>query len=442
MPRVRVRVVVPAALAGIVAIVGARVLILLPRPAATAFVDDWDRNTAATASAAFRAVQADPALHRLAIEKTAAAYRQGGWPAASQVFFRIIDSRVNAYAGDEAALACHAAWQAVFRALRPAPHLCRQAIEHGTEDLPAGVARAEIGRKEAACDAMTSDGGERRLAIDPPHRMSTQQFNAAFAHALDGPKPLTGAERRAVSDSAAVGVAGDAALCSGRVAQGDNIAALPPAQAASYVRASYAVKPDDFVYLRPDTTEGQNGPPPDLHCAAAGTRFTLSMEARANGRPVVWESLGQRGWDCRLRSSLSGEHGLFMWDNDYAPANAMRQLWPLAVGKTAHCHCTFGGTNDYRVSGVSRYWLPWGRVESYAIDETTNAADGEPLYTVTRYWAPSLGFFVGYRTVSMQGTWPDGGEPDWQLVAVQTERVASAPAPLPKVFGPGFIPQP
>jgi hypothetical protein len=100
----------------------------------------------------------------------------------------------------------------------------------------------------------------------------------------------------------------------------------------------------------------------------------------------------------------------------------MRLLWPLRVGKTATCICGAPGGNPgrrYKVAGFGPYWLPFGTVQAYAIEQRVSGADGATDYKLTKYWAPSLGFLIGQRTEVFRGKWPQGVLPDWQAIAMQ-----------------------
>ena len=164
-------------------------------------------------------------------------------------------------------------------------------------------------------------------------------------------------------------------------------------------------------------------PPAEFHCAAPGTRFILSMEQSSDGRPITWTMQSQEGWDCRIHSSASGDRGL--WSNRDDRNNPIRLLWPLQLGKSVPCPCGNGGHLLYRVSSHQEVWLPIGRVDAYGIDEVALNDAGEPIYTITHYWAPSLGFIIGQRAVEQKGSAPDETAPDWQVVAIEPPETAA-----------------
>ncbi|HTZ70144.1 MAG TPA: hypothetical protein VMB71_05780 [Acetobacteraceae bacterium] len=420
MARVRLRVVLPAIAVGLIAIMSANAAYLVWRTPYRAFVEDWDSNVARTQPAIWPAIQADPVLHRLMIEKTAAAFQRAGWTGAKAVFFRIVASRIQANAGDAATLACDAAWRNVYRALLPDPASCA-IVARGSDDVSSKLAGAEIAHAHAVCNRAIEDGAVRRLSPDPPGQMTDQEYYDTYTAAMNGPRPLTPAEQTSLRD---IAPADAAALCTGQIAHGDNVAALPAAQAARYLRHEYASEDQGgFDYAGPAPAEFAGDPPSDYRCAAAGTRFTLSMEASRDGEPIVWESLGRTGWDCRLRSSLSGVRGL--WGSDAEPPWALtdgndstiRLLWPLKVGKTVTCACHPGFLTAFRITGYDRYWLPWASPYAYAIEEKISTLAGVPQYASTRYWAPELGFVIGQHTIVWHGAWPNAA-PDWQLVAM------------------------
>jgi hypothetical protein len=202
------------------------------------------------------------------------------------------------------------------------------------------------------------------------------------------------------------------------------IAALPRAEAARFARHEYANQGSGgFDYMPPAPPLPAGEPPADFTCAPAGTRFVLTMEATATGLPIVWESLGQKGWDCRIRSTVSGEHSIWNWTANDDQANTLRQLWPLQVGKRA---------GSRRVVSYGPYWLPWGTVNAYAIEETTNDKAGAPWYRSTVYWAPSLGFEIGRHMQVLHGAWPDDAGPDFQTVAMLPPAAAET-APWPSL---------
>ena len=411
MQKVRLRVVLPAILGGALLLGallgGGEMAYLLMRSPDRAFREQWDSNTAATAPAVYPAIQADPVLRQLMVDKSAAAFAQGGWPAAKTIFHLIVNARITAFAGDDTILACQAAWRDVYAALQPTPRLCDQFAVGGADALPKTVAVAEIAHANQACNAAIADGGQRRLGLAPPDGMSAAEYSAAWLRAMDDPKPLTTRQRSVMNDGLP---ADDPDYCTTRVAFADNIAALPRAEAARFARDVYANQGSGgFDYTPPAPSLPAGEPPADFTCAPAGTRFVLTMEATATGLPIVWESLGQKGWDCRIRSTVSGEHSIWNWTANDDQANTLRQLWPLQVGKRA---------GSRRVVSYGPYWLPWGTVNAYAIEETTNDKAGAPWYRSTVYWAPSLGFEIGRHMQVLHGAWPDDAGPDFQTVAM------------------------
>jgi hypothetical protein len=332
MQPVRLRIILPPILGGVLVIGGGSAAYLHFRTPARAFRDQWDANIAATAPAVYPAMQADPVLRQFLLDKSEAAFERGGWHAANKVFYDIVGARITAFAGDRATLECAKGWRNVYQALQATPKLCRQMDELGPKSLPHGTAANALKQEEAACEAAIEDGGQQRLLPNPPSHMIPDEQTATYNRTLDAPAPLTPAERAALDDSAP---ADDAAYCSAIVKHDDNIASMPLPTAARYLRALYASQDDGkFEYTPPGAPLYVGDPPADFTCAAAGTRFILSMESTADGKPVTWESLGRKGWDCQIRSSLTGVHGL--WTSDSRDEyNALRLLWPLKNGKTA-----------------------------------------------------------------------------------------------------------
>jgi hypothetical protein len=80
--------------------------------------------------------------------------------------------------------------------------------------------------------------------------------------------------------------------------------------------------------------------------------------------------------------------------------------------------CSRPNTSVLKVISNDQYWLPFGWVQAYAIENNISDPDGAPLYSITKYWSPALGFLIGQRTVVTKGPWPQEVAPDWQLVAI------------------------
>jgi hypothetical protein len=393
---------------------GGYVAYLVLRSPAAAYTDDFDTNLARSQPVLWPAIQADPILRKLVFDKTKAAYLRGGWPAASVVFYQIVHSRMQAFASDDATLACHQAWQDVFRALRPTPHACRLLQTGGTSALPPGLAASQIAHASSVCNAAAVDGARLHQYSGGPQPATDEEQRAIAATAMDKPNPLPDNERSARNGG---GPADDALLCQAAIDFEDNIAALPASVAARYMRYSYAVEDrGDFIYVPPASPLAPGDPPAEFHCPATGTNFTLSMYGQ-NGRPITWRSLGQAGWDCVLQSSATGRRGLWT-DLDDDSANELRLLWPVQLGKTANCRCEGENTSVLKVISNDQYWLPFGWVQAYAIENNISDPDGAPLYSITKYWSPALGFLIGQRTVVTKGPWPQEVAPDWQLVAI------------------------
>jgi hypothetical protein len=144
------------------------------------------------------------------------------------------------------------------------------------------------------------------------------------------------------------------------------------------------------------------------------------MEGSSDGLPITWTSLGQHGWDCRMRSSATGERDLM----GTGRRNPLRQLWPLAPGRGVGPVDTVepDGTQArtmFRIAGVARYWLPWRSVDAVALDEEVSEG-GTLAYVVTHYWSPDLGWKIGQRSRAVHGSLPNYLAPDWQVIAEAT----------------------
>jgi hypothetical protein len=417
---VRLKVVLLGSLACLLIIsaaVGGLVAYAAWRTPARAYAQDFDRNLAMSEPRLWPAIQADPALRQELLEKSGAAYLRGGWPAATHVFYGIIRAELEAYGGDAQTLACHVAWQNIFRALLDHPKACRLVQTYGTDGVPDGLAKAEIARMNQVCDEATLDGEQRRNLPNPPRSSSEAEYRTVWNSTLTSPKPLSDDEKRALTQP---GKPDEAAWCRGTVDQGDNLTAQPREIAARILRYQFGGAETGAVELdQPAPPAGPVAAPASLTCAATGTRFTLSMAGR-DGRPITWTSTGAHGWDCALQSSASGRRGVFT-DLGGDTGNPLKLLWPLSIGKTANCGCEGEQSGVFKIVSLDRYWLPFGWVQAYAIEEDISSWDGAPLYKITKYWSPELGFVIGQHTEVDHGDWPDNVAPDWQVVAMDRQ---------------------
>jgi hypothetical protein len=393
-------------LLAILAFVAFSVLEMLSPTDMQHYARDFDTSVSQIEPAVASVLRADPALRTEMLRQTKAAYDTGGWAAASQLFIHLKYTLIQNYADDRTTLACGKSYIHIARALLPIPSLCRAyLLGNGTDPR---VGQVMIANRKP-CDDAILDGGRRRLAGTQPPRMTDASIRAAFIRSYDGPSPLSNAERDALSDP----TSDDRLMCVASIKLLDNIAALPDAQAAMVTRARFNGEgsPASYPVSMPVTP-----PPPSLTFAPAGTVFTLSMEGR-DGKPITWTSLGQDGWDCRIRSSASGLRPL------WGPPrfNPIRVLWPLEVGETKKLPGeTPGGLPEtllYHVASLATYQLPFGPVKAYAI-EVSYLVNGRSQYMMTHYWSPDLGFKIGQRTETKLGLAPDDTAPDWQLISV------------------------
>ena len=393
--------------------IGARARYLAWRTPAHEYARNFDANLAASEPRIWPAVNADPNLRQLMLERTQAAFLRGGWPASSTVFWHIVHARMSAFGGDDATLACHAAWQDIRRLALSDPHACRLLESKGANAVTGPLAATEIDRATRLCNDAAVEGGELRSLPNPPARATWAEHLKLESLTMTSPRPLPADEVAALTRPQD---ADDATLCRARIDQGDNLAAQRIDVAARDLRFEYASEENTGFDPHPvATVPAIDVPPADLTCAPAGVMFTLSMYG-GNGRPITWTSLGRRGWDCALLSSASGLRGA--WSSLKGQSNnALRLLWPLSVGKSAEYSRGQDGGGVFRVASYDRYWLPFGWVQAYAIEEDVSAWNGDLLYSTTKYWSPELGFVIGQRTRMVRGDWPDSVAPDWQLVA-------------------------
>jgi len=372
------------------------------------YTHDFDDSVARREPAVAAIFAADPALRDTMLRETKLAYDEGGWTAATARFQEMKRQLIQAYAGDDTTLACAAAWVQIARDLLPTPALCRAYLQGDYSD-PELQRRMTI--SDAPCTRAVIDGGRRRAAGEHPKLMSDAEFDDAYKRGFDGPTPLSAEEKAAFLDPHA----DDRLICRASLKLEENYLNLPRGQAALYARTEISARrePVPLNAILPSAPS-----PASFHCAEAGTIFTLSMEQR-DGRPITWTSLGQSGWDCRVRSSATSRQYLSE-GNDRT--NPIRMLWPLGVGKTADIsgYTTNYATETHRfaVTSYLSYWLPIGWVKAYAIDDTASVG-GQVRYIMTHYWSPDLGFKIGQRTQVKSGGWPDNTAPDWQLIALQ-----------------------
>jgi len=364
----------------------------------------FDRNLTQSQPTLAPIVLGDPTLRDLMLTQTQLAFEQGGWDQASTAFHQVVRSELTVYASDAEILACDQAWRDVRRSFLGRPELCR-AYKLGLFQTP-GFAEATR-PAVAACERAAVDGGRRRLTAIQPETMTSARYNKLYDRALLDPAPLTQAESDALDDP-------DAALhCQAATKLDDNLAALPPQTRALMVRTNYRTERDRVALPRAATAHAD--PPPDLRCPPAGTQLTLSMQA--NGLPVQWQVRGQQGLDCNYFSSVSGNRVLWYTMG----INPLKAMWPIEVGKaTRYPGKTAAGlsvVNTVRVSAKAEYWLAWGRVEAFTIDEEVEAADTH--YVISHYWSPALGFLIGERSRVIKGALPSSVAPDWQLVSVE-----------------------
>ncbi len=363
-------------------------------------------------------LRADPALRQEIDAKQILAFDHGGRTAANYIFWNIVNSRLTAAAGDDAIRACSYGFVALYRALAGRPHLCREIAIGQLSRIDGGPGEVELARATDLCDTAMEDGARHQAA--PPPYLYGDSYDAAMSRVMQGPDAFTAADLAAMADLQS---ASDAAVCIEETKRLGNLASLPPTDSASLIRSTY-VSGAYFAILDAQPKVGEPRAE-DLHCAAAGTRFVLTTFLQ-NGRPNVWTSLGRHGFDCALDSAATGKRGVFgtlYSDLREGPdPNPLRMLWPLAVGKSVSLtYIPVNGKPEQqrdRIASYKRYWLPWGYVEAFEIEQ--EVWRGDDHYIVTHYWAPSLGFVIGRGTRAIAGRVPEeiGHEFDYQVVAM------------------------
>ena len=367
---------------------------------------DFDASTRARYPAMAAIMDADPELRRAILHDTEQAYGKGGGPAATARFNALAWEQVVIYAGDAEVLACNAEWTKREQSILRDPEGCSGFV---AGQFTSAAGQAVTAQPSPACDAAIRDGARHRHDGLPPRVLSDAEFRQVSEQVKQGPARLTAEEQEAASGRAR----DDGVLCRAQAKVSANEAALPQGIAARLLRTRFqygALYPQPTPPHVPHTLA-----PPELRCPPSGTVFTLSMQARDNGRPVTWVSGGQAGWDCVMISSVSGRRRL--WDT--LDENPLQLLWPLQVGKTAEmAPGTDGTATSLRVTGHATYWLPFGQVGAYTIDATVSA-NGRVLYTTTYYWSPELGWKIGQHTSVWSGPWPNTATPDWQVVAME-----------------------
>jgi hypothetical protein len=385
------------------------------------YKSDFDRNVQLHSPRLAGVLQANRAL-RLEIENKQRLAFHYGAPTASGMFWTIVASRLLAAAGDPAIRACQAAYTDVFRASAAHPHLCRQLVRAEIPLKDTGLSVSDVARADMACDLAYQDGAQRQSA--PPPYLYGDAWYAAVARAQSGPVAFSTEDRAAMADPAMAdpAAASDAAICAEGLKFNENVDAMISPDGASLMRSTYAAAGEYAVI---DMRPPEASPPSDdaLHCAAQGTRFVLNNFLQ-DGRPNEWTSLGRHGFDCAVVSPGSGAHGVFRTINEdlsvaHVP-NLFRAVWPLVVGKSVSLtYIPVRGDpkeEQFSVASFSRFWLPWGSVDAFALDR--EIWQGHYHYVVIEYWAPSLGFTIGRRTYAISGGIPDYEGQDYQVVAI------------------------
>jgi hypothetical protein len=350
--------------------------------------------------------------------KTRAVFELGGAGAATTMFWHIMHARLLSAASDSAIRGCEDAWTDGFRSLQTHPHVCKLLPMLGPSALSPNDAKSELQHANAACDIAMADGAARQNA--PPTAMYGSEYVRVRDGATSSPNPFTKSELATWSNPDS---GSDEDMCRLILKYDGNLDALDPTTEASFLRGEYAYEanePYETIVPPPPSP-----PPPDdaLTCAPTGTRFVLN-NFLTDGRPNMWTSLGRHGFDCGIRSAATGVRSLFgtlltTLDVSTDP-NPVRALWPLKVGKSVEIHYISVGEpildETVSVTSEANYWLPWRRVDAFAI--ATEVRRPPYHYVVTDYWSPDLGFLIGRQTRSIARPYPPDVGLDFQLVAM------------------------
>ena len=383
-----------------------------------AYKSDFDRYVLRQFPGLSGVLRANSVLRQEIEAKQHLAFDHSGRTTANVMFWNIVDSRLISAAGDDAVRACGNAYMDLYRALAGNPHLCRELAVGQLSRIDNGPGAAELGHANDRCDAAMEDGA-RHQAARPPY-LYGDAYDTAVSRLMAGPVAFTDADRAAYADPDS---ASDAAACAEEIKFLSNEAKLSPVEYAGLIRAVYVAR-SNFAVLdaQPQTHPTRED---DLHCAAPGTRFVLTTFLQ-NGRPNVWTSLGRHGFDCALESAAVGKRGLFgtLYSDlsESTSPNPLRLLWPLEVGRSVSLtYVPVDGPPERqldRVASRKRYWMPWGDVEAFELEQEVWRASDH--YVVTYYWAPALGFTIGRGTRAISGRVPEeiGHDYDFQVVAV------------------------
>jgi hypothetical protein len=417
--RIRWWIVGPAILVGVGVLFGVRAELRFLASPEHIFATEFDANAAFIEPALGPVLRQDPKLRESFMARVEPVYLWGGWHAADVVLQLVADSNLKAYASDADTNACTQATADLYRHLLASPHQCRLLVDGRSDEGDPSVFGEPFEHRRKACSAAVTDGARIRKEGGKPDIMEGDTYMDTWRKL----QSQAGKDLPELKD--------DLAACSFDVKYFDAILALGPVQAAQFRRGGYSSEAGEDYRASFSSAARLRSAPADFKCAAAGTVFTLSMfrgQGTPVGVPITWTSLGQEGFDCKMRSSATGER--LLWHDAaselpfWPQAHALRDVWPLKAGKTAHFSYhpadDDGYDIDYRVLGFDQYWFPWGREGAWAIEEDVRMKGGAPEYRLTEYWAPSLGWKVGQETISLRGPWPENiVSPDWQVIAVQ-----------------------
>jgi hypothetical protein len=417
--RIRWWIVVPAIALGVGALFGVRAELLYLASPEHAFAAGFDTNAEFTEPAVAPVLRQDPKLRESFMARVKPVYLWGGWSAADVVLQLVADSNLKAYASDADTNACTQAWAELYRHLLANPHQCRLLMDGRSDEADPRILSEPFEHMRKVCGAAVTDGARIRKEGGKPDIMEGDSYMETWRRL----------QPQAVNDVPEV--RDDFASCTAKTQYFDAILALGPAKAARFRRGGYSIEAGEDYRASFSSAARVRPPPAEFKCAPAGTVFTMSMfrgQGTPNGVPITWTSLGQEGFDCKMRSSATGER--LLWHDAaselpfWPQAHTLRDVWPLQAGKTAHFSYhpadDDGYDIDYRVLGFDQYWFPWGRVGAWAIEDDVRMKGGAQEYRMTEYWAPSLGWKVGQKVVSLRGPWPENvSSPDFQVIAVQ-----------------------
>ncbi|HEY1544787.1 MAG TPA: hypothetical protein VGG01_20505 [Xanthobacteraceae bacterium] len=219
------------------AVLAVAVNVLLP----TEFERHFDQNLSHYQLAASFA-QRDPALRKLLLTRSEAAYNKGGWPAAQSALDAALAAELMVYADDEHVLAITRHTLRVLGRLEATPAACKAYLLTGAR--PGAFPEAEEVHDEDVSlrNAALQNGFDRKLDGAAFRPISDAALTDDTRSLSWQPLALSQRELQALDSE----VDGDAALyCSGSIKRWVNLLARPPREAARIERQFIHRSPQD-----------------------------------------------------------------------------------------------------------------------------------------------------------------------------------------------------